>query len=79
MKAANRRNNVGVLRDDATGELMLDSRKSTSGVTPAANEAQVDHIKPVDAGGTRAQLNLMLRARHGNRKKSNQWDEQEAQ
>jgi hypothetical protein len=73
MKAANRENNGGVLRDDATGEYMIDSKKSKSGVTPPANEAQVDHVKPVDAGGTREQINLMLRTRANNRKKSNSW------
>jgi RHS repeat-associated protein len=51
MKEANRAQNGDTLRDDVTGEEMVDSAKSQSGVTPPPNEAQVDHIIPVDAGG----------------------------
>jgi len=74
MKAANRENNGGVLRDDVTGEFGIDSAKSTRGVTPPSNEIQVDHIKPVDAGGTRDNMNLELRLRTNNRLKSNKWN-----
>ena len=49
---------------------MVDSAKSQKGVTPPANEAQVDHIIPVNAGGTRDQGNLELRTRANNRAKS---------
>ncbi len=70
MKAANRANNNGLLRDDVTGEPMVDSKKSTKGVTPPGNEAQVDHKTPVSAGGTRTQSNLELRTRDNNRAKS---------
>lgn len=71
MKQANRAQNDGELRDDVTGERMVDSKKSESGVTPPSNEAQVDHKNPVDNGGTRHMSNLELRTRKNNRKKSN--------
>jgi hypothetical protein len=70
MKAANRAQNQGLLRDDQTGELMVDSAKSKKGVKPPPNEAQVDHKKAVSRGGTRAQENLELRTRKANREKS---------
>ena len=53
-----------------TGEQMIDSAKSTKGVTPPSNEAQVDHIIPQSKGGTRAMDNLELRTRANNRAKS---------
>jgi hypothetical protein len=71
MKRLNREHNGGVLRDDVTGELMQDSSKSTRGVTPPTNEAQVDHIIPQSRGGTRSSSNLELRTRKNNRDKSN--------
>jgi hypothetical protein len=70
MKEANRAQNNGELRDDVTGEEMVDSAKSQSGVTPPANEAQVDHVTPQSKGGTRAFDNLKLRTRQNNRAKS---------
>ncbi|WP_425251656.1 hemagglutinin repeat-containing protein [Janthinobacterium sp. NFX145] len=73
MKKANRENNDGLLRDDVTGEILVDSKKSQSGVIPPSNEAQIDHRKPVNAGGTREQYNLLLRSRKGNRDKSDKW------
>jgi filamentous hemagglutinin len=48
MKQANKEQNGNVLKDDVTGETMIDSKKSQKGVTPPANEAQVDHIIPVN-------------------------------
>jgi RHS repeat-associated protein len=77
MKALNRNNNSGTLRDDVTGELMVDSMKSMKNVTPPRNEAQVDHIKPTSKAGTREQHNLNLRTRENNREKSNLWSDQE--
>lgn len=72
MKAANRKQNEGVLRSDLSGKVMVDSAKSRSGVKPPSNEAQVDHVAPVSRGGTRTQSNLRLLTRAENRKKSNQ-------
>jgi hypothetical protein len=74
MKAANRKHNNGVLRDDVTGEVAIDSKKPTRGITPPRNEAQVDHINPVSNGGTREMKNLQIRTRQNNRKKSNKLD-----
>ncbi len=71
MKEANRAQNGGVLRDDVTGEVGVDSAKSMKGVTPPPNSIEVDHIVPVDAGGTRAQSNLQLLLKTNNRTKSN--------
>ena len=73
MKEANRKHNDGVLRDDVTGEVMVDSAKSKRGVSPPQNEAQVDHIKPQSKGGTRSNTNLQLRTRKNNRDK---WDKE---
>src|SRR3990172_10942059 len=39
MKSANRLHNEGILRDDVTGEEMVDSSKSFTGVKPPTNEA----------------------------------------
>lgn len=70
MKEANRAQNDGVLKDDVTGEPMIDSAKSQKGVTPPTNEAQVDHMIPQSKGGTRSFDNLQLRTRQNNRAKS---------
>jgi hypothetical protein len=72
MHRINREANGGLLRDDVTGEIGIPSSKSQRGVTPPPNEIQVDHIIPVDKGGTRTPENLNLRLRTNNRKKSNQ-------
>jgi hypothetical protein len=71
MKKLNRAHNDGVLRDDVTGEVMVDSEKSTKGVKPPQNEAQVDHIVPESCGGTRSSDILQLRTRKNNRGKWN--------
>ncbi|NUQ78915.1 MAG: HNH endonuclease [Polyangiaceae bacterium] len=71
MKAANRAHNGGELKSDLSGKPMLDSGKSQRGIVPPANEAQVDHIVPIDKGGTRTQSNLRLITREENRAKWN--------
>jgi filamentous hemagglutinin len=71
MKAANRAQNGGVLRSDLSGDVMVDSVKSQRGVTPPANEAQIDHKVSVDKGGTRTQSNLQIITRQENRAKWN--------
>lgn len=71
MKRKNRERNGGELRDDVTGELMVDSQKSVRGVTPPDNEVQIDHKIPKSRGGTRSSSNLELRTRKNNRDKGN--------
>lgn len=46
----NMRRNNGVLRNDRTGRVLEQPTKHTRGVTPPANEAQVDHITSGIAG-----------------------------
>ena len=58
-------------RSDQSGAIMVDSAKSKSGVTPPPHEAQVDHIVPIDRGGTHAMDNLRLLTRLENRTKWN--------
>ena len=70
MKARNQEANGGILRSDATGAPMVQSEKSTSGVTPAQNEVAVDHIDPVANGGNRSNANLQLITREENGIKS---------
>ena len=70
MKDLNRQANGGLLRSDIDGSLMVDSLKSTRGVTPPRNEVQVDHIKAIINGGTRESSNLQLITRQQNRIKS---------
>ncbi len=71
MKATNRAQNDGVLRSDQSGKTIVDSAKSAKGVTPPKHETQVDHVTPVNRGGTRAMKNLRLISREENRAK---WD-----
>jgi filamentous hemagglutinin len=71
MKAANRAQNGGELRSDLSGKPMVDSAKSQNGIKPPTNEAQVDHILPINQGGTRTQSNLQLITRQENRAKWN--------
>jgi len=71
MKRLNREHNDGVLRSDMDGSVLVDSQKSTRGVTPPSNEAQIDHIIPVDKGGTRTSTNLQILSRKQNRDKWN--------
>jgi len=71
MKRLNREHNDGHLRSDKDGTMLVDSKKSTRGVTPPSNEAQIDHIVPVDRGGTRTSNNLQILSRQQNRDKWN--------
>jgi len=70
MKEANRVNNDGALRDDVTGEPLVDSKKSKKDETPPPNAAEVDHVTPRSKGGTRSFKNLQLRSKKNNRAKS---------
>ncbi|MBL0163322.1 MAG: HNH endonuclease [Xanthomonadales bacterium] len=68
--AANRERNNGELKSDKSGEPLVPSEKSMQGVTPAKNEAQVDHIVPLAAGGTNDPANAQVLSRQENRAKS---------
>jgi 5-methylcytosine-specific restriction endonuclease McrA len=70
MKEANRKANGGVLRDDRTGEELVDGKKHQKGVTPPDNEAHIDHVEPKSKGGSNAVPNLEVRSRKNNIKKS---------
>jgi filamentous hemagglutinin len=76
--AENRKRNNGVLKDDDTGQTLVPSKKSMSGIkNPPKNEAQVDHIiprKPKDPSvqpGTNSFSNAKVISRARNRAKSN--------
>ncbi|MFN7643339.1 MAG: HNH endonuclease signature motif containing protein, partial [Burkholderiales bacterium] len=68
--AANRERNGGELRSDKSGEVLKPSEKSQRGVTPASNEAQVDHKVPRSRGGTNDPENAQVLSRQENRTKS---------
>jgi hypothetical protein len=72
--ARNRQQNAGLLRDDVTGEVLVEPQKSVSGVTPPQNEAQIDHIQPRSKGGSNEYDNLQVASRKANRAKSDTWD-----
>lgn len=68
--AANRVRNGGELKSDKSGEALVPSEKSRSGVTPSPQEAQVDHKTPRAAGGTNDPANAQVLSRKENRDKS---------
>ncbi|MCF6348442.1 MAG: hypothetical protein L3J20_09110 [Flavobacteriaceae bacterium] len=74
---ANRKRNGGVLKDDDTGEILVQSQKSKKGVTPSQNEAQIDHIIPKNPdnpsipAGSNSYKNAKVISRQRNRAKSN--------
>ena len=49
--AENERQNGGVLRDDRTGEILVQPQQRKIGVPAPPNEAQVDHVYPKSRGG----------------------------
>ncbi|SKB09732.1 RHS repeat-associated core domain-containing protein, partial [Prosthecobacter debontii] len=67
----NKDSNRGVLRSDRSGALLIPSQKSQKSVTPATNEAQVDHVEPRSVGGENSSSNAMVLSRSENRQKSN--------
>ncbi|ESY25573.1 hypothetical protein [Mesorhizobium sp. LNJC394B00] len=77
MAEENRKWNRGVLRDDEDGQELIPPQKSKKGVTPPPNEAQFDHINPLNPAdptkspGTNSYRNASLAARRRNRKKTN--------
>jgi uncharacterized protein RhaS with RHS repeats len=62
--------NGGVVKSDASGTTLVKPQKSQSGVTPATNEWQFDHIVPKNCGGTNCSSNLQILSREENRIKS---------
>jgi hypothetical protein len=69
--AANKARNGGVVKSDLSGEVLVPPAKSQKGVTPPANEWQIDHITAKDNGGTNSFGNAQVLSRAENRAKSN--------
>ena len=67
----NKINNNGVVKSDLSGQTLVPPQKSMKGVTPPANEWQIDHIIPKSAGGTNSFSNAQVLSREENRIK---WD-----
>ena len=70
IRAENMKANSGKLVDDYTGEELVPPVKSTKGISPPPNEAQIDHRVPASAGGDNSYENLRLTGRKYNRSKS---------
>lgn len=66
----NMKRNGGELRSDQTGKKLEMPKRSEKGVTPPANEAQVDHIYPQSQGGLNSFDNAQVIEREANRHKS---------
>jgi hypothetical protein len=69
--AQNMQNNGGVVKSDQSGTTLTQPAKSQPGVTPDPNEWQIDHIIPVDQGGTNSYSNAQVLSRAENRAKWN--------
>jgi RHS repeat-associated protein len=67
---ANREANSGQLTSDLSGQPLVAPQKSQKGVTPPANEAQVDHIKARSKNGSNSFSNAQVLSREENRAKS---------
>ena len=67
----NKLKNNGVVKSDLSGQILVPPQKSMKGVTPPANEWQIDHIIPKSAGGTNSFSNAQVLSREENRIK---WD-----
>ena len=66
----NMKRNSGELRSDQTGKILVKPKRSEKGVTPPANEAQIDHIYPQSQGGFNSFDNAQVIEREANRQKS---------
>jgi RHS repeat-associated protein len=73
--AANRAANQGVLRSDRSGRILAQPQQSKRGRTPPINEANLDHVVPMDAQGTNSYRNLQILARDENLTKRNKREE----
>ena len=71
MLKENQKANQGVIKDDRTGEELVQAEKHQKGVAPPANEAHVDHVIPRSKGGSNSFKNAEVRSRENNLKKSN--------
>ena len=69
-KAESEYNHNNRLIDEDTGEVLVDGKKSTRGVRPPDNEAQLDHRYPKSKGGDGTLNNLQLKGRKSNISKS---------
>ena len=69
--------NGGQLKSDLSGLVLISPGKSLPGVTPPANEAQIDHIIPKNPSssnvnsGSNSYSNAQVLSRQENRLKSN--------
>jgi 5-methylcytosine-specific restriction endonuclease McrA len=75
---ANRSKNLGELRSDKSGDGLIPSKKSEKGITPAKNEAQVDHIYPKSKGGENSRENAQVLSREENRAKADKLPDSDA-
>jgi hypothetical protein len=66
----NKENNNGVIRSDESGKEAVPGQQGKKGVTPPANEANVDHITPKAKGGSNSYKNAQVLTREENLKKS---------
>ena len=71
VKEANRQKNDGKLRSDQSGQEAQPGQQSKKGVTPAGNEANVDHVQPKSKGGDNSPDNAQILTRDENLKKGN--------
>jgi RHS repeat-associated protein len=69
----NAQRNGGELKSDLSGEPLVKAQQSKAGVTPPANEAHIDHIKPKSMDGTNAPDNEQVISRAENLAKGNKW------
>ena len=66
----NRESNGGTVKSDQSGAVLVPPQKSQRGVTPSANEWQVDHKTAKNCGGANCSSNIQILSRQENRIKS---------